>query len=122
MELILSILAAVVAVGASPVPQGITAAIAPAGTAPAGCMDSYTSSFGIAVMKPGVAGSAVATQSADGQPGAASQISDGQPQAGVTQISGELMSSGKQKAFANGCIRRANPSRHNDHDGSQPDP
>lgn len=92
MKTFLSILAAVAAVRASPVPQGITAAIAPAGTAPAGCMDSYSSSFGIAVMQVSASGAAVATQSADGQPAAAtvaSQISDGQPQAGVSQISGK---------------------------------
>ncbi|KAF2723841.1 hypothetical protein K431DRAFT_301363 [Polychaeton citri CBS 116435] len=86
-----------VSANASPFPQGVTMAISPSGTVPESCTASYDGSFGIALMSlTAGGGDAVATQSADGQPGAATtagavtQISDAQPQAptgGVSQIS-----------------------------------
>ena len=38
---------------ANPMPQAVTSAIAPAGTAPAGCQGSLSGSYEITVVKPG---------------------------------------------------------------------
>lgn len=75
MQYILSLLAAVAAVNGSPLPQGVTQNIAPAGAMPAGCSANRGGTFGIAV----VAGTSSlgATEAMDGQPAAATQISDG---------------------------------------------
>ena len=45
----------------APAPQGITAAIAPSGSPPAGCSINYSGTFGIAVM-PALGGSTPASQ------------------------------------------------------------
>lgn len=83
MQYALSFLAAVLAVNASPLPQGITAAIAPSAAAPSGCALSYPGTFGIAVINATAAsGAAQATEAPDGQP-VATQLSDGQPGVGT---------------------------------------
>ena len=87
-----ALLAAVAVVRASPVPQGVTAAISPSASAPSGCIASYLGSFGIAVMNittaPATVTMAPVSQISDGQAQAprstapaVSQISDGQVQA-----------------------------------------
>lgn len=116
MQLILAILAAAAAVQASPFPQAVTAAVAPTASAPAGCMLSHASTFGIAVMKAG-SGEALATESSDGQPGAASPISDGQPQTGVSQISdGQVLLESCHTHKSHGSWS-LDPSGHIDNDG-----
>lgn len=91
MRYTLALLAAAVAVQASPmpVPGGVTSAIAPTGSAPPGCKPTYAGTFGIAVMNVSTKAKAKRQVStiADGQPQAGSSaavvttISDGQPQA-----------------------------------------
>ena len=90
MKYSFALLAAIVAVDASPFPQAVTGAISPTAAAPAGCTGSYPRSFGIVNMNITATGSsgARATQASDGQPGAGTaisgavtQISDAQPQA-----------------------------------------
>lgn len=98
-----AIFALAAAVKASPFPQGVTMAIAPSASAPAGCSPNFSGSFGIAVMTGG-SGSASATQAADGQPAAGSatakvtQISDGQPQAATTPAPVSQISDGQPQA------------------------
>ena len=49
-----------------PMPQGVTANIAPSGSPPAACKLDYNGSFGIAVMNAtGAVGAAVASQSSE---------------------------------------------------------
>lgn len=86
MQYALSLLAAIAAVRASPMPfpQGVTAAIAPSGGMPSGCMANYNGNFGIAVMTGTAA--AQATEAPDGQPAAASQISDGKEPAQESSV------------------------------------
>ena len=102
MKYSIAFLAAVAAVQASPVPQGVTAKLAPTASAPPGCMPSYSGTFGVVVQNITAGGSASVTQKADvsstassghrgtltshqGQPNANSakvtQIADGQVQA-----------------------------------------
>ena len=54
MDTLINLLVLAAAAGASPVAQGITAAIPPSGTAPAQCKTDYQSRFGIAVMSAAV--------------------------------------------------------------------
>lgn len=110
---------ALAAVGANaipaPAPGGVTAYIAPSASAPAGCLPTYSGSFGIAVRPLGTGNSnpVVATQAADGQPAkgsstaasVVSQRSDGQPNVGtsaalVTQISDGQIQAGTKTMMA----------------------
>ena len=52
MKYTFALLAAAAVVQASPIalPQGITASLAPSGSAPPGCTPSYAGTFGIAAM------------------------------------------------------------------------
>lgn len=65
MRYTFAFLAALAAVEASPVPQGVTMAMSPSAAAPSGCMPTYSGSFGIAVMNITGSAAAVATQSAE---------------------------------------------------------
>jgi hypothetical protein len=47
--------------------QGVTASIAPSGTAPAGCLPTYAGSFGLVVMNITTSSGATVTSIPDGQ-------------------------------------------------------
>jgi len=110
MRLTLVLLAAAVAVQASPMamPQGVTAKISPSKPAPPGCEPSYAGGFfGVAVKN--VSTSAVAKKKlvstiSDGQPQAptsapvVSTISDGQPQAPTSVAPISTISDGQPQA------------------------
>lgn len=87
MRYTLAILVAAAVVEASPVPQAVTAAVAPTGAPPPGCTDSRPDSFGIAVIV--LSSSSTAPMKRQASP--VSQISSDQSQGPVSTASTTMM-------------------------------